>query len=97
MEAILAGMIVYSGYTCIRMFRRNIRHSLLFIAVEDILFWLGTAVYLFVKMYQTSDGSIRWYFVLGVIFGAAACRALAAILKKIMGKHGKRKIIPKNY
>ena len=69
LEAVLAGMILYCAYTCIRLFRRIVHHTLSAIAAEDFLFWTGTAVYLFVQIYHTSNGSIRWYFILGVVCG----------------------------
>lgn len=69
-QACLSGMIVYSGYYCIRKLRRVWKHNLLAIAVEDIIFWIMAAIFLFMQMYRTSDGSIRWYFVVGVVLGA---------------------------
>lgn len=83
-EALLAGMIVYSSYTCIRLFRRNVSHSLAAIAAEDLVFWLGTAVYLFVRIYHTSDGSIRWHFVVGAALGVIVCYYIGRIFKKLL-------------
>lgn len=84
--AVLAGMIVYSAYMCIRKLRRLVRHNLLVIAIEDMAFWVGTAVYLFVQIYHTSDGSIRWHFILGVVSGAVILALSVKICKKINKK-----------
>ena len=54
LEAVLAGMILCCAYTCIRLFRRIVHHTLSAIAAEDFLFWTGTAVYLFVQIYLKS-------------------------------------------
>ena len=62
LQAMLAGNIVILVYTCIRIFRRLIRHSLFFISLEDFFFWIWVGAYLFKKIYNTSDGSIRWFF-----------------------------------
>lgn len=70
-QAILAGMIVRFTYRGLHCLREIVRHSLFMIEAEDILFWIATAFYLFVQIYHTSDGSIRWYFVLGIVLGAA--------------------------
>ncbi len=70
-QAILAGMIVRFAYRGLHCLREIVRHSLFMIEAEDILFWIATAFYLFVQIYHTSDGSIRWYFVLGIVLGAA--------------------------
>ena len=85
-EALLAGMIVLTSYTCIRKFRRVVKHNLFAVAVEDLVFWIGTAFYLFVQIYHTSDGGIRWYFVLGVVVGATVMLLLGKIEKNIHKK-----------
>ena len=71
LAAVVSGGIVRLIYQCIRCFRRIVSHTLAAIGAEDLIFWLGSAVYLFVQIYHTSDGSIRWYFVLGVVLGVA--------------------------
>lgn len=68
-QAVVSGMIVYWGYYCIRKWRRVVPHNLVVISIEDGIFWLATAIYLFVQIYHTSNGSIRWHFVLGVVVG----------------------------
>ena len=66
LQALLAGNIVLLVYTCIRVFRRLIKHDLFFVSLEDFFFWVWAGLYLFVKIYDTSDGSIRWFFTIGV-------------------------------
>jgi len=89
-HAALSGIIVTAVYACIRVIRRLIKHNLIVIAVEDFLFWAGTAVYLFVQMYQTSDGSIRWFFVLGVMFGMILSTIIGHLIKKRLLNRPKR-------
>lgn len=92
LQALLSGMVVYSGYYCIRKLRQIIEHNLLAISIEDILFWISVAIYVFVQIYHTSNGSIRWYFVLGVVFGALFLFVVERKIKKITKKdkiHGK--------
>ena len=69
LTAFLTGMIAACAYLCVRKLRRVIRHSLTAVAVEDGLYWTGTSVYIFVQIYSTSSGSIRWYFVIGAGLG----------------------------
>lgn len=38
---------------------------------------------MFQEMYRTCDGSIRWYFVLGVLLGAGAGAGMYALLMKV--------------
>ena len=71
LAAVVSGAIVRLVYQCIRCFRRIVSHTLAAIGAEDLIFWLGSAVYMFVQIYHTSDGSVRWYFVLGIVLGVA--------------------------
>lgn len=81
-QAVLSGMIVYWGYFCIRKLRRIIPHNLIAVSIEDGMFWLITAVYLFVQIYHTSNGSIRWYFVLGIVFGAGLMWRIQRVIEQ---------------
>lgn len=69
LHADLTGIFVSSVYLWIRALRRVAGHRLWIMNLEDILYWIGTAVYIFVQIYHTSDGIIRWYFVLGAAAG----------------------------
>lgn len=68
--AAISGGIVRLVYRCISCLRQVVRHNLMAIGIEDLLFWAGASLYIFVQIYHTSDGSIRWHFVLGVVVGA---------------------------
>ena len=80
--AVVSGAAVRLAYQCIRCFRRIIAHRLAAIGVEDMIFWIGSAIYMFVQIYHTSDGSIRWYFILGLVFGTFFCEALIRRFQK---------------
>lgn len=41
LQALLAGNIVLLVYTCIRVFRRLIKHDLFFVSLEDFSFGCG--------------------------------------------------------
>lgn len=71
LAAVFSGAIVRLTYRCISCFRQIVKHRRYAVEAEDLVFWTGAAIYLFVQIYHTSDGSIRWYFVLGVVVGAA--------------------------
>lgn len=94
LQAMLAGIAVTGVYECLRVLRRIVKHGLFAITIEDFLFWLGTALYLFVQIYYTSNGSIRWFFVLGVVFGmvffSCAVQFVKKIWRKLYGKFHKK-------
>ena len=86
LTAIAAGGILRLSYHCVVCLRRIWKHSSFLVGVEDLIYWIGTAVYLFVQIYHTSDGVIRWYFALGVVFGAFVSTILIRKIKKMLKK-----------
>ena len=88
--ACLAGVTVLSAYGVLICFRRLIRHSAAVISAEDFAFWIGASIYIFRKMYDTTYGNIRWFFVLGILCGCGAAylffRGMAKIWKGIKKK-----------
>ena len=67
-----------------------IRHSMLAVGVEDLIFWIGASIYLFRRMYLTSYGRIRWYFIVGAVIGAGAAGMILRLSGKIYIKAKKR-------
>ncbi len=91
LQAALAGNLVYLVYFAIRVFRRIVKHNLLWVSFEDALFWIVTGFYLFLEIYQTSNGKIRWYFVLGVLTGGLITHhIILKITKKYIDKSQKK-------
>ncbi|MBQ2921711.1 MAG: spore cortex biosynthesis protein YabQ [Tyzzerella sp.] len=91
LQAVLAGNIIYLAYSVIRVVRRLWKHNLFFVSLEDLIFWIGTGIYLFVRIYQTSDGIIRWYFVIGVLLGGIVTHFIIfQISKKYIAKRRKK-------
>lgn len=84
--AVLAGVSVLCAYRMLTMFRKLVRHNLLVTGMEDVIFWIGVSVYIFRKMYDTTYGSIRWFFVLGVLCGVGTAFLLFRLPIKIWAK-----------
>lgn len=84
--AILSGAIVRLAYRCISCLRKVIHHVPWVIEIEDLIYWVGTAVFLFVQIYYTSSGSVRWYFILGIGIGAAVMSLSLAAAGKLCRK-----------
>lgn len=85
-HAVLSGIVVTCVYLSLRVLRRIVPHALWAVNLEDMVYWLGTALYLFVQIYHTSDGVIRWYCALGIVLGACAIRFLLFLAQKIAKK-----------
>lgn len=84
--AVLAGLTVWCAYRIIICFRNLIPHGKFLTGTEDLLFWIGVSIYLFCKMYETTFGSIRWFFVLGLLCGAGIGSGVYRLLKKTLLK-----------
>ena len=91
LQAGFAGNFIYLLYSVIRVLRRLWTHNLFFVSLEDLFFWIGTGIYLFIKIYHTSDGIIRWYFVIGVLLGGLITHfIISQISKKYIAKRRKK-------
>lgn len=88
-SACLSGNLLCLIYYVLRVVRRLVKHSLVWVSVEDFLFWIGAAIYLFMEMFRTCGGSIRWYFVLGVLAGGIATVFIIRKIKKTVDKRKK--------
>lgn len=76
----LSGICITAVYDCFRIFRRVIRHGTFWIALEDLVFWFGAAVFLFFMLYETNNGVIRWFSIAGAAVGML-------IYKYTIGEH----------
>ncbi|GAA6490952.1 hypothetical protein K280104A7_05160 [Candidatus Bariatricus faecipullorum] len=86
LHACLTGITVTAAWLWLRVWRRILPHGLWLLNLEDGLFWAASAVYIFVQIYHTNNGEIRWYFVLGVVVGSAFLRLFCVFAKKIQKK-----------
>ncbi len=68
--AIGAGMMCF--YDLLRIWRRLVRHRMVGMAAEDLLFWLTCGLALFGFMYRQNDGVIRGFLILGAAVGMLA-------------------------
>ena len=56
-------------YDLIRIFRRIVPHGVFAIALEDVLYWAGTALLVFQLLYRENDGAVRGYALFAVAAG----------------------------
>ena len=67
--SILWGALVLLAYDQLRILRRIIRHNTLFIAIQDLVFWTLTSVFIFAMIYVKNSGTIRGFSVMGIVIG----------------------------
>lgn len=78
--SILYGIILLVFYDGIRIFRRIMKHSKVFVALGDILFWLVSSVSIFAMMYEQNNGVIRGFSIMGMVIGMFAYNQLLSNL-----------------
>ena len=89
LSACLTGNFICLVYSAIRLFRRIVKHTLFWISIEDLIFWIFSSLYIFSEMFRMCNGSIRWYFVLGVFWGGILTLRFFEKTKKIIDKSKK--------
>ena len=96
-SACLTGVNVRAGYEILIFLRKMIIHNNLVKGIEDLFYWIFMSAYIFSQIYATMYGSIRWYFLLGLVFGVAVIQKLISSGEKIHKKTRKNlEIIRKN-
>ncbi len=102
----LDGMMITFVYDLLRILRRGVPHGNLWIALEDLLFWIWTTLWVFSVFYRENDGSIRFYTIFSMVLGmliyhqtisAPFVRILGGILKRILRVFGFPLKMGKNY
>ena len=86
----LSGMTVMFGYDILVCLRKIIPHCSAAVSVEDLVFWAAVSIYLFRKMYATTYGAVRWFFILGVVCGVFLAYLAGILCKKISVKFKKK-------
>lgn len=76
--AVLMGFLITFIYDWLRILRRLIPHNIFWVSVEDLIFWVFCAIEVFLLMNKESNGTLRWFAVLGALTGMIA-------YKKILG------------
>ena len=96
--ALLMGIFITFVYDILRIFRRVVAHGNFLISLEDIGFWIYCAAKVFMLMYHESNGTLRWFAVLGALLGMFLYKKLVSpffvkyttfVLKKLIGILGK--------
>ena len=77
----LLGMGITICYDGIRFIRLLIPHNNVFIAIEDVAFWIITGFVVFYMFLKESNGSIRFFSIGGAILGMVVKNKLTGNIK----------------
>lgn len=69
LKSLVTGVILIFVYDLLRIIRRLVPHSTVWIALEDFLFWAGSAITIFAMLYRENDGYLRGFSIGGVAAG----------------------------
>ena len=67
--SLILGVCVTILYDILRIFRRVIKHKDALVSIEDLLYWIVVAISVFYVMHTESNGTLRWFAVLGAAIG----------------------------
>lgn len=85
--ALLGGALITFVYDLLRIFRRVVSHGNLWIGVEDFVFWIWTALWIFSVLYRENDGSFRMYTIFAMMLGMICYhKTLSDPFVKVTGK-----------
>lgn len=69
-RAFLSGVILTVSYDILRIFRNVKEHTVVFMGIEDFLYWCMAGIFLFSMIYGENDGVIRVYTLCSAGMGA---------------------------
>ena len=96
--ALLLGMGLFFLYDILRILRRVIPHGVIWIGMEDFIYWLICTVTVFIMLYQGNDGMIRGFALGGVgigmlvyyvLFSRFIIKINVLVIKQVTGFIGK--------
>lgn len=67
--SVLWGVILLFAYDLLRIIRRVLKHNSFFLAIEDLIFWVVSSVFIFAMMYRENNGIIRGFSIMGMMIG----------------------------
>lgn len=94
----LVGFLLILAFDLLRILRRLIPHRTGMVAVEDMLYCIGSAIFIFIMLCRENDGAIRGFCMLGMSVGMLLCnyaispwlvKEIVKVLKKILHIVGK--------
>ncbi len=78
LHSLIMGIFINIVYDVLRIIRRVIPHSALMVSVEDFGFWVYCGAEVFLLMYRESNGTLRWFAVIGAMAGMFLYRKLVS-------------------
>ena len=68
-QAILAGAGLFLVYDVLRVIRRIFVHGIIWVSIEDALYWMISGFWIFLRICRMNDGIIRGYMLVAGLAG----------------------------
>ena len=75
LHTFLLGIMITVLYDTLRIIRRIIKHGNIWIALEDMGFWIVCSVSIFGLLMEENNGVLRWFAVIGSLLGMIVYKA----------------------
>ena len=72
-QALGTGAVLLLCYDLLKVFRKYAVRSRKISNAQDILYWIGSALYIFARTCRNNDGNLRFYMILSLAAGAGLC------------------------
>ena len=66
---VIMGVVITFVYDWLLILRRLVKHGLIGVSVEDLVFWFACGIGVFYMLYRENNGILRWFAILGAIIG----------------------------
>lgn len=90
-NAFVGGAFITVVYDGLRIFRRIFYHGNFWIGLEDLIFWIWTAFWIFSVLYRGNDGELRFYTLFSMAFGMIVYhKTISEPMVYFLGKSGRK-------
>ena len=80
LHSLFLGVFITFVYDLLRIFRRVVPHGSFLVSMEDLAFWIYCGSEVFLLMYHESNGTLRWFAVIGALVGMVLYKKLVSSL-----------------
>lgn len=68
-SAVLLGAALMFLYDVIRICRRILPRGIIWVSIEDVIYWIVFGAAVFILLYRENDGAVRGFIVGGIAIG----------------------------
>ena len=68
-HSLFTGILLLVIYDVLRILRKVFPHRSCFVSAEDLIYWMGSGILIFMEMYRQNQGIVRTYIFAGTLVG----------------------------